>query len=180
MKKIMLSILCIILSLIVGGCSMEEQSSDNKLQQKTEQSMKEMNSQIGMPAIVNFQERKLAKMIFELRDQEDLITYAYIVNHMTGKFIFIGKCIGFGLPYSVQYTNPEKIVTRYGNRPSTSTISGEIKKIPQADPNGLFMPQGLSATWLMMIDPETKEARPVYIEPEIVVSPFPLHEESGK
>lgn len=40
--------------------------------------------------------------------------------------------------------------------------------------NGLFMPQGLSATWLMMIDPQTNEPRPVYVEPEIIVSPFPL------
>ena len=46
--------------------------------------------------------------------------------------------------------------------------------VPQADPNGLFMPTGLSATWLMMIDPKTHEPRPVYIEPEIIVSPFPL------
>jgi len=26
----------------------------------------------------------------------------------------------------------------------------------------------------MMIDPETGDPRPVYIEPEIIVSPFPL------
>ena len=37
------------------------------------------------------------------------------------------------------------------------------------------MPEGLSATWLMMINPATGEAQPVYIESEIVVSPFPLH-----
>jgi len=29
----------------------------------------------------------------------------------------------------------------------------------------------------MMIDPETSEPRPVYLEPEIVVSPFPLVQE---
>lgn len=34
-----------------------------------------------------------------------------------------------------------------------------------------------SATWLMMIDPKTNSPRPVYIEPEIVVSPLPLHKE---
>jgi hypothetical protein len=49
--------------------------------------------------------------------------------------------------------------------------------LPQADPNGLFMPTSSSATWLMMIDPKTNKPRPVYVEPEIVVSPFPLHEE---
>ena len=36
------------------------------------------------------------------------------------------------------------------------------------------MPTSSSATWLMMIDPEDNKPRPVYIEPEIVVSPFPL------
>lgn len=100
-------------------------------------------------------------MIFELRDQENLITYAYIVNHMTGELVFIGKCIGFGLPYSVQYTNPEKYVGS----------NGAI--LPQPDPNGLFMPAGLSATWLMMLD-KTGEPHPVYIESEVTVSPFPL------
>ena len=154
--------------LVGGGCDMEA-SSDKALQKATEQSMKEANAQIGMPAIKNFQERKLAKMIFELRDQEDLVCYAYIVN-LEGRLIFIGKCIGFGLPYSVQYTNPEKKVHE------CNTQGGSFGTLPQADPNGLFMPSGLSATWLMMIDPATGDARPVYMEPEIVVSPFPLHE----
>jgi hypothetical protein len=149
-----------------AGCN-PPPSADDKLAAQTEQSMKEANAQIGMPAIVNYQERKLAKMIFELRDQESLTTYAYIVNKMTGKLVFVGKCIGYGLPYSVQFTNPQKIANQgreYG-----------YAILPQADPNGLFMPQGLSATWLMMVDPETNEPRPVYMEPEIVVSPFRLH-----
>ena len=159
MKKLVL-----LSMLFFVGCQGNfEESSDKKLARQTEQSMKEANRQIGMPAIKNFQERKLAKMIFELRDQEDLITYAYIVN-LEGKLIFIGKCIGFGLPYSVQYTNPMKQLSH-----------GSNITLPQADPNGLFMPDGLSATWLMMIDPKTNKPRPVYIEPQIIVSPFPLH-----
>jgi len=36
------------------------------------------------------------------------------------------------------------------------------------------MPEGLSATWLMMEDPSTKEIKPVYVEQEILVSPFKL------
>lgn len=46
--------------------------------------------------------------------------------------------------------------------------------MPQSEPNGLFMPDSLSATWLMMIDPDTGEPRPVYVEPLIIVSPFKL------
>jgi hypothetical protein len=148
-----------------------ENKSDQDLAEKTEEIMQEINKELGMPAIINFQEKKLAKMIFELRDQENLVTYAYIVNQMTGKLVFIGKCIGFGLPYSVQYTNPEKVIT-YGG--SYHYAGDSPQTIPQADPNGLFMPDGLSATWLMMIDNEGV-ARPVYVEPQIIVSPFKLH-----
>jgi hypothetical protein len=165
MKKILI-LLVIVSSILFTGCLEPVNDADKQMRERTEQAMAEMNAQIGMPAIKNFQERKLAKMIFELRDKEDLITYAYIVN-LNGDLIFIGECIGFGLPYSVQYTNPEK---RIGDG-----VDGEIATIPQADPNGLFMPEGLSATGLMMIDPETGESRPGYFEPQVMVSPFKLH-----
>lgn len=153
--------------LLLSSCGEVKENSNKEMSRKQEQLMGEANRQLGMPAITNFQERKLAKMIFELRDREDLICYAYLVNHMTGKLIFVGKCIGYGLPYSTQYTNPMQPITGYPASMSETTI-------PQADPNGLYMPEGLSATWLMMIDPETEEPRPVYMEPEIIVSPFKL------
>lgn len=165
MKKIILFLMVLFVSVVFTGCLDSVPSADDQMEMETARSMKEMHSQVGMPAIKNFQERKLAKMIFELRDKEDLITYAYIVN-LNGDLIFIGTCVGFGLPYSVQYTNPK--VSEYHNNGGTVTL-------PQADPNGLFMPDGLSATWLMMIDQETGEARPVYVEPQIMVSPFKLH-----
>jgi len=164
MTRGMVALIGAVCVLTVMGCGSRDPSTDTTMRKQTESAFKEANAQIGMPAIKNFQERKLAKMIFELRDQEKLICWAYIVNHMTGELIFIGKCIGFGLPYSVQYTNPMKIVGNCNCR----------RTLPQADPNGLFMPDGLSATWLMMIDKSTGDPRPVYVEPQILVSPFPL------
>lgn len=149
----------IVLTSCCTSCDIPE-NSEYAINQKQRQLLTESNSQLGMPAIVNFQEKKLAKMIFELRDREDLICFAYIVN-LNGQLVFIGKCIGYGLPYSTQYTNPMKY--EYGHI------------LPQADPNGLYMPDGMSATWLMMIDPITNEPRPVYLEPQIIVSPFKLH-----
>jgi len=144
------------------GC--EDRNKADKVQrEQTEKSMLEMNRQVGMPAIKNYQEKKLAKMIFELRDQANLITYTYIIT-ITGKKVFLGKSIGYGLPYSIQYTNPMKKVTgTHGN-----------VTLPQPDPNGLFMPDGLSATWIMLINPKTGKPKPVYIENEIIVSPFRL------
>lgn len=174
MKKLIL--LSVLLSILFIGCVSDSQTSDTLQQKQTEQALGEAQRQIGMPNIVNFQQRKLMKKIYELCDREDLICYAYIKSDYQGKLTFIGKCMGYGIPFSAQFTNPEKLVE--GDKYFGYDLSGYlnyINKLPQADPNGLFMPTSSSATWLMMIDPKTKEPRPVYIEPEIVVSPFALH-----
>ena len=153
----------------MSSCGMEiKTNADVAAAKQQELMMQEAHSELGLPAISNFQEKKLAKLIMEQRDREDLVCYAYIVSQMDGKLIYLGKCIGYGLPYSTQYTNPMKTVACHGQH-------GEgVEQLPQCDPNGLFMPDGLSATWLMMLDPETNEPRPVYLEPEIIVSPFKL------
>lgn len=165
-------VLMVCTALMLCSCGMDNQPTADVEQAKaTSSMMAEAQRQIGMPNITNFQERKLMRDILELRDKEDLITFAYIVN-LDGKLIYIGKCVGFGLPYSVQFTNPQRL-TKGGKTGDKWGVP-----MPQPDPNGLFMPDGLSATWLMMLDPESNEARPVYVEPEIIVSPFPLTADS--
>jgi len=169
---IVLMIIAIGMAAIVGcDLNTDNTSTDDKQAAQTEQLMSEAQRQIGLPNITNFQQRKLMKLIYELCDKESLVTYAYIKSDYQGKLVFIGKCIGYGIPFSAQYTNPEKVIYRSNNR-----IASRLT-LPQPDPNGLFMPTSSSATWLMMVDPETNEPRPVYIEPEIVVSPFPLTKE---
>lgn len=172
--KNVLVLLAIIGTVFVTGCldQNNNMSSDERIQRQQEQAMNEAVAQTGLPAIKNFQEKKMMKMLYELRDQENLICYAYLVNQLNGKVgQFIGKCIGYGLPASTQYSNPEKVAHK------ETMNGGSFGTLPQAEPNGLFMPEGLSATWLMLIDPQNGEARPVYIEPLIIVSPFPLHKE---
>ena len=149
-------------------------SADKSQQQQTEKSLQEANNQIGMPAIVNFQERKLFKQILELRDQEKLITYCYLANEMNGTIgQFIGKGIGYGIPAATQFTSPQKLVdvTDYNIQ---SYQANDAAVIPQADPNGLFMPTATTATWYMLLD-EAGKPHPVYIEPLIIVSPIKLH-----
>jgi len=169
-------IIIVALISLLFSCKVEKANSDVIQAKQTEKALDEAQRQIGMPNIVNFQQRKLMKLIYEMCDKEDLVCYAYIKSDYQGKLMFIGKCIGFGIPFSAQFTNPEKIVQ--GDHQLGYDLAGRINypmSIPQADPNGLFMPTSSSATWLMMIDPKTKKPRPVYIEPEIVVSPFQLH-----
>lgn len=150
-------------ALTMTGCSEGQSSADAKAQQATEQSMAEAYKETGMPAIRNWTEKKTMKWIYELRDEASFSTYAYIAD-MNGRLHYIGEAVGYGLPASVQYSNPDKVVGN--NMHALATVA-----LPE--PNGLFMPEGLSATWLIMLDAKG-EPKPVYIESEITVSPFPL------
>jgi len=160
---------CLAIALV--ACSLVscdvEQSSDRKQQKQQESILQEATSSVGMPAIKNFRERRLAKEILELRDQEGLTTYTYIVAEATGKLVFLGESIGYGLPYSTQFTNPEKI--------EHYTSGGGYVTLPQADPNGLFSPASADGTWVMMKDPNGSKVVPVLIEPRCIVSPFKLN-----
>jgi len=166
MKRFIIMVVIFTL-LVMTGCGISADTAEETQQKQTNQLLEEANKQMGLPNIVNFQQKKLMKMIYEISDSENLICYAYIKSDYQGKLVFIGKCLGYGVPFSAQYTNPLKTVDKYHNY--------GIEQLPQADPNGLYMPTSSSATWLLMINPAGGEPRPVYIEPEITVSPFALH-----
>lgn len=173
MRFLLLLLVCLV------GChnAAVRPTADMHQQRETARLLSEIDKVVGMPDITKFTEKKLAKTILELRDQEDLITYTYYID-MQGNRNFLGKSIGYGLPYSVQYTNPQKLVDAEQSLGiNVIDDSGRIQSMPQADPSGLFMPEGLSATWVMLIGPDGKP-HPVYVESEILVSPFPLHDEA--
>ena len=176
MKRIkgffLIAIMFIMVSFMFTGCyENAAKQSDVQISKIMEDNSREAVREIGVPAIVNFQELRWTKMIYELRDQTDLVNYAYLFSEYTGKLIYFGRCIGYGIPYSVQMSNPEKYT--FVKVPGV-TGSASCVLMPQAEPNGLFMPDGLSATWLMMINPETNEITAIYMEPQIVVSPFAI------
>lgn len=139
-------------------------TADMKDQAQQEGLAQEAQRQTGMPSITRFQERKLLKMLYEMRDQEKLQTWTYLQAEMTGKLVFLGRSVGYGMPYATQYSNPQKIDQ------SGSYYRGLV---PQAEPNDLFPPSSADGTWVFLQGPNG-EIEPVYIEPKIVVSPFPL------
>jgi hypothetical protein len=149
------------------GCNMKPSSDDIQRDQQ-ERILLEGSAQIGMPSVKNFRERKILKDIIEMRDQEGLVTYTYIVAEMTGKLIFLGESVGYGIPAATQFTNPQKIEW-------SSKGGGHVSVIPQADPNGLFSPSSAEGTWVLMKNPNGKEVKPIYVEPRIIVSPFKLN-----
>lgn len=159
MKKI--TCLLLLFGLILIRCG--EPTADDKDSQRQEQLQAQGQAQTGLPAIVNFQDKKMLKSIYEMRDNEKLICYAYLFNEFQGKVVYIGKCLGYGIPYSTQYSNPEKYEYH----------SGGSCTLPQAEPNGLFMPSSSAGTWIMLLD-STGSPHPVYVEPNVIVTPFKL------
>lgn len=161
MKKF-LSIAILIASITMLATSCDDSTQQAEVEQTSQQGklVLEAQKQCGMPALVNFQERKMMKKIIEQRDKANLVCYAYLFSAQTGKLIYIGKCMGYGLPYSTQYTSPQRR-TPYGY------------SMPQPDPNGLYMPSDAHGTWLLMIKPNG-DTTPVYAEPDVIVSPFKL------
>lgn len=169
MKRATLIIGVLLCAVLLIGCDTRN-TSDDIQQAEQERLQKEGSAQTGMPAIKNFRERKILKDIIEMRDQEGLVTYTYVVAEMTGKLVFLGESVGYGIPAATQYTNPQKIAYSIGNAKQHTDLV-----IPQADPNGLFSPVSAEGTWVLMKDPNGKNVKPVYIEPRIIVSPFKLH-----
>lgn len=161
-KRILLLVSLLVLMLVAVGCS--DASTEQKISQQQDRLIQEANNQVGMPNIKEFFEKKMAKQIIELRDNSKLICYAYTKNELTGKYVYEGRCVGFGLPYSVQYTNPQTL--------QRFSVAGgsQWEVMSQADPNGLYMPDSASATWLMMINEDTGKMEAQYYEPNIVVT----------
>ena len=166
MKKIISVLLIVVFAVLMGGCVDDSQSSRKKEQQAQEQMQQESIAQAGVPAIKNFREKKLLKDIYELRDQDGLSTYTYIVAQQTGKLVLLGESVGYGIPAATQYNNPDQL--KGGTH--------EYTAYPQAEPNGLYSPQSAEGTWVMLKNPNGKDVKPVYVEERIVVSPFKLAE----
>ena len=140
-------------------------TSDDVQRRQQERVLMEGTSQIGMPAIKNFRERKLLKYIIEMRDQTGLVTFTYTYSDYQGTLKFLCQSIGYPIPYATQFTNPQK---------ETNPGYQSNAVIAQSDPNGLFSPQSAEGTWVLCKDPKGGEVRPVYVEPRVIASPFPL------
>lgn len=170
MKKNCLSLIALLMVIfsctVLTGCfekSAEEKEADAQ-QSQIDKATGGTNN--DLPDITNLQERKLMKQIMELCDKSDLVCYIYNYSEYYGKYNYVGKCVGFGLPYGTEYTNPEKMVYR--------NSGGGMVTLPQADPNGLYKASNVDATWVCMIDDETGEKYVTFNEPKITIWARPM------
>ena len=163
----------LLVPLVSGSSDCDEDKSSDSIQQKQQETiLAEGTSQVGMPAIKNFRERKLLKDVLELRDQENFSTFTYLWSEQRGAWVFFCNSIGYGIPYATEFTSPQKDI--YNGSSSVHFA------MPQADPNGLFSPSSAEGTWVMCKDPNGPTVKPVYLEPRVIVSPFELPKQEGK
>jgi hypothetical protein len=154
-----LAVMIVVANVIVWFLFVANQSTSDQLQHDQQEVLLQAATATGMPAIVNFAERKMLKRILEIRDQA-INTTTYIVD-MNGRPHKICDSIGYGFPYSTQFTNPSQ-------NPLKDVV------ISQAEPNGLFSSPTSEGTWISCVDPVNKHMQVVYVEPRVIVSPFPL------
>ena len=158
-------ILILLSTFVLTACEMK--SSSDEVQRVAQEALSAQgNSVVGMPAIVNFQEKRILKDIIEMRDKA-IVTITY-TQDLNGGLHKLCDSIGFGISAATQYTNPMRIVER------SNSHGYSVVTLPQADPNGLFSPASTEGTWVMCKDSNSNKVAPVYIEPRVIVIPFPL------
>jgi hypothetical protein len=158
MKKILLAVA---VATVLSACGGHESSTQIERRKQEELSLRGVES-VGMPAITNFAEKRMFKDILELRDKS-VATTTYLVG-MNNQLTKLCDSVGYGLPYATQYTNPQH----------ADYDSGHGQILPQADPNGLYSPASADGTWVLCVDHNDGKAKPVYVEPRVIVSPIPL------
>jgi hypothetical protein len=165
MKKTLL-ILSSVFLFALAACEPIAQPNADAVQRQQQAALSsQSNSAVGMPAVPNFQEKRMMKTIIELRDTAlSTITYT---QDMNGNLHKLCDSVGYGLPYATQFTNPQRPI-------GENTNGHPLATLPQADPNGLFSPASADGTWVLCVNPATKKTMPLYIEPHIIVSPFEL------
>ena len=155
-KIVTVIILSLVCMAILNGCASESAYRDKEY---SEQMKSQIADAIGYPDLANFFEYSQLKEIYELRDDPNLICYWYTKCEYTGKWVYEGQCIGYGIPYSASITSPDMVYY---------SSSGTV--VSQAEPNGIYT-NGLttSATWILVVDSEGN-ITPDYVEHTIRVS----------
>jgi len=148
---------------VLAACDGRPETSTQIERRKQEELSLNAVQSVGMPAITNFAEKRMMKDIMELRDR-NVATTTYLVG-MNNQLTKVCNSVGYGLPYATQYTNPSRVVYDTGHGSAV---------IPQADPNGLYSPASADGTWVLCVDKKDGKAKPVFIEPRIIVSPIEL------
>ena len=163
MKKTLLALAIFAASTAHAGWFDAPASSSKEANAQQERALLEAHRAIGLPAVRNFREKRLLKMLYELRDQDGLRTYTYLVAQQTGKVVKLCDSMGYPLSDATGYTSPDKVVRDNGTAFGTVT---------QAEPNALFTPDSSNGYWVMCLGSD--KATPAFVTGDLVVTSYPL------
>ncbi len=166
MKTLKIAIVALLSLLVMANhsCETRAPSADKSQKQRVEMQQRQAEKAVPPPRITKFTQLRDAVRVQEIADS-NISTWAYYMD-MHGKLHFLCEAKGYGLPYSTQTTNPQKIGAAYSQ--------GGFAVLPQPEPSALFMPDNVAATWVLCARPDGEGFDAVYWEPDLVVSPFPL------
>jgi hypothetical protein len=155
MKKFLLASALLVSAISLGACKYDT-SADAMAQAQQEDVQKRAQEEVGIYTPTNFTQKREANLIGQLLDQPNLATLSY-TKDIYGKWHCVGHTVGFPLPYATQTTSPEKVSNPYGTQYMT---------LPQAEPNGLFLPPQADGTWILLVNSKGV-VRPTYIEDHV-------------
>lgn len=166
MKRFSVYLLVLVMAvMILPGCGRHQMSEATQAEASATTRLHERAADMhGMPNLVNFAEKAKLKRLLELRDDPNLVTYTYLVGEYDATPKFFCESIGFGIPFSAQYSNPVM--------PQRLYTGGEVVMMPQAEPNAIFPPTSSDATYVECMF--GGRSSPVYVESKIIVSPVLL------
>lgn len=144
-----------------GGCGKVDEARQRQTA-AVDKLSNEADRVVGMPALGNWQQKKLVRDIYERTDRATT-TYAY-VQGMDGRLTCLGQGVGYGVPYGTRSTPPEDL----------AGIDRGSTPLAQPEPNGLYLPDNAAASWWQMLNRETGKVEVVYLEPNVVIMPFRL------
>jgi len=151
-----LSITAIIAATFALTACEETTTADQRAAQQQEDVAKRAQDEVGIYQPTNFTRKRLANRIGQMLDSPNLATISY-AQGLDGKLRCIGHTIGFPLPGATQTTSPQK-----WERIPTAVNAG-VSLVPQAEPDQLFYPSSMDATWIVLVNSKGVAA-PAYFE----------------
>lgn len=160
---ILITIITIISLGVCFSCSEGTSSQDAKDRADSNEQLEQYAKRQPMPRFDWSLEREMVRKLYDLRNKK-------VATHSVWRSALgtiEGDCssIGFGIPYDTSLTNPLKVGYR-----ATNVGVGIIK---QHEPNGIFLSENTSATWVMCVGPGGS-LEPHYVETKVTVYPYPV------
>jgi hypothetical protein len=165
-KKILLPLVALLMFIV--GCNT---TAATELQQKESDDqnkivLKILNNQ-PLPDLNGYSfERDIVIQLLEARNKSTVLNWVYNFSPQTLEYLEICRAVGFPIPYSVQLTNPQTVVSTCRG---TGNCSNDV--VMQAEVNALYPPPQADATWVLCLTEDGNRVYPIYQEPH--VSTFP-------